>query len=189
MFLDIASIVMSAGIIGFSIYEASKRHELKAETYLRSSRLIYSLLSESEEILGQKNAEIDNVRRLQKEFDYILTVYEDTHDHVDMLQSYADSQRFDWDRYCKIRMLIEGLGRDSIDHSKLKTERWNLRGNFFYLVWKKGYASFRTVVNTYGIFCISIGMPALVFALFAILDGFKNYETVITLGVLELAWR
>lgn len=94
--LNMLSIFMSALIISFSLFEGTKRHDLKAEMFLKCSQNLHELMNDI--YLYAKNTQIslNKIAGYQKDYNKIISNYSNNHADLDLYRfwSKTNSKKF-----------------------------------------------------------------------------------------------
>lgn len=102
--LSLLSLFMSAAIAAFSIYEGSKRYEVRAENFVRSARDIAALRDRLVNDYLSKSLSWERLRETDREYTALLQRDTDNHAHLDYDNFIASSSQNTTFKY-KVRIL------------------------------------------------------------------------------------
>lgn len=93
--LALLAVFMSSFIAAFSVYEASKRYDVRSENFLRSARLLQTLRERVSIDMLAAELTWDKVKIFEKEYTNILDSYSDNHGAIDFLVFRANIGKLD----------------------------------------------------------------------------------------------
>ncbi|MGI9481538.1 MAG: SLATT domain-containing protein [Hyphomicrobiales bacterium] len=164
-FLFISTVTMSAAIIGFSLFESGKRHDLRAELLLKSARQISDLHWETRVYAAEGKISAEKVWEYIKNYSKILADFEDNHAHMDFTYFKTNIHKpktfekielkYQKCNHKKLKLTPEELLETKVELKKLKKrDRANSR--------RKLRAKFQTFMHIHAVFLVSVASPAIV---------------------------
>jgi hypothetical protein len=188
-FLDIAVIVLSSGIIGFSIYENAKKHEMRADHFLKSAKEIAEVQSEGELSLATGIFDVEKVKRLQDKYELTLSRFEDNHSHLDYdIHKYNISQGKKFELF-KLKKDLLRLTSGSTEHGEKLLDIERLNEEISHAKKQKTRTSIKAYISVHGIFLVSIFSPLIVYIVFlglvVLMNGISSLRVENTTKLME----
>lgn len=92
--LSLLSLFMSSFVAAFSVYESSKRYDVRSENFLRSARLMQGIRDSVSSDYNSGILTFEKCKDYEEQYFRVLEGHSDNHAHIDLLSHYTSFKNY-----------------------------------------------------------------------------------------------